>query len=335
MTNGPENAARPKRRVAVIGGASSGIGRATAERFAALGWRLVLAARDAGELETLADTLRDRGGEVCVVPTDIGDAAAVRALAAAALAFGGTIDLWFANVGVGAVGRFEEVPVEAHEQVLRTNLIGHLYEAHAALPIFLRQGHGVFVNMISMVGFAAAPLAAAYSASKFGLRGLSESLRAEMAAYPRIHICDVYPALVDTPALDHAANYTGKAIHPPTPMLDPRRVAEAVVRLADHPRATTLVGAQNWGVRAVHALAPTLSLKLVDRWFEGYFAVAKKAPAGNGNLFQPPGDTPRVDGGYRKPRTRRLPLLITAGILAVIGGAALLHVRGVASAKRA
>lgn len=335
MTNGPEGAAPQRRRVAVISGASSGIGRATAERFATLGWRLVLAARDAGALETLAGTLRDRGGEVCVVPTDIGDAAAVRALATAALTFGDTIDLWFANVGVGAVGRFEDVPVEAHAQVLHTNLVGHLHEAHAVLPIFLRQGHGVFVNMISMVGFAAAPLAAAYSASKFGLRGLSEALRAEMAAHPRIHVCDVYPALVDTPALDHAANYTGKAIHPPTPMLEPRRVAEAVVRLADHPRATTLVGAQNWGVRIVHALAPTLSLKLVDRWFEGYFAMAKGTPVKSGNLFQSPGDTPRVDGGYRKPFTRRLPLLLAAGTLAVIGGAALLHVRDVASAKRA
>jgi short-subunit dehydrogenase len=317
----------PDQRVAVITGASSGIGRATAELFAERGWRLVLAARDPAPLESLAVALRERGAEVRVVPTDVGDNDAVVALAAEALAFGGTIDLWFADAGVGAVGRFEEVPVEAHEQVLRTNLIGHLYEAHAVLPIFLRQGHGVFVNMFSVVGFAAAPMAAAYSASKFGLRGLSEALRAEMAAHPRIHICDVYPPLVDTPALSHAANYTGKALHPPTPMLDPRRVAEAVVRLADHPRATTLVSAQDWFVRIAHALAPTLSLKLIDRWFEGYFAQARAAPVTPGNLFQPPGDTPRIDGGFRKPVRRRLPLLLAGGTLAALGGAALLRRR--------
>ena len=327
MRNDTEQAGDGRSRVAVISGASSGIGRATAERFAALGWQLVLASRDAEALNALAETLRGRGARVRIVPTDIGDAAAVEALANAARTFGGTIDLWFANVGVGAVGRFEDVPVEAHVQVLQTNLIGHLHEAHAALPIFLQQGHGVFVNMISMVGFAAAPLAAAYSASKFGLRGLSEALRAEMAAHPRIHICDVYPALVDTPALDHAANYTGRALHPPTPMLDPRRVAEAVVRLADHPRATTLVGAQNWGVRIVHALAPTLSLKLVDRWFEGYFAAAVAAPVTAGNLFQPPQDRPAIDGGYRKPLSRRLHLLVAGGLVATLAGAALLHRR--------
>lgn len=314
-------------RTAVITGASSGIGRATAKLFAERGWRLVLAARDGDALEALAGGLRGRGAAVLVVPTDIGDNAAVLALAEAAQAFGGTIDLWFANVGVGAVGRFEEVPVEAHEQILRSNLIGHLYEAHASLPIFKRQGRGVFVNMISMVGFAAAPLAAAYSASKFGLKGLSEALRAEQAAHPHIHICDVYPALVDTPALDHAGNYTGKAIHPPTPLLDPRRVAAAVVRLADHPRATTLVGAQNWAARIGHALAPTLSLKIIDRWFEGYFAQARPAPVTGGNLFAPPGDRPRVDGGFRKPLTRRLPLLLAGGTLLALGGAALLRQR--------
>jgi short-subunit dehydrogenase len=314
-------------RTAVITGASSGIGRATAALFAERGWRLVLAARDAEALEALATELRKRGAIVAVVPTDIGDNAAVLALAEAALSFGGTIDLWFANVGVGAVGRFEEVPVEAHEQVLRVNLLGHLYEAHAVLPIFQRQGRGVFINMISMVGFAAAPLAAAYSASKFGLKGLSEALRAEQAAHPHIHICDVYPALVDTPALDHPANYTGKAIHPPLPLVDPRRVAAAVVRLADHPRATTIVGAQTWPARIGHALAPTLSLKLVDGWFEGYFAQARPAAVTSGNLFHPPGDRPRIDGGFRKPVARRLPLLLAGGTLLALGGAALLRRR--------
>ncbi|WP_294251035.1 SDR family oxidoreductase [uncultured Sphingomonas sp.] len=318
-------ATNPSPRTAVITGASSGIGRATARLFAERGWKLVLAARDAGALETLATELRGRGAAVAVVPTDIGDNAAVLALAEAAQAFSGTIDLWFANVGIGAVGRFEEVPIEAHEQVLRSNLMGHLYEAHAVLPIFQRQGRGVFVNMISMVGFAAAPMAAAYSASKFGLKGLSEALRAEQAAHPHIHICDVYPALVDTPALDHAGNYTGKAIHPPTPLLEPRRVAEAVVRLADHPRATTLVGAQNWAARIGHALAPTLSLKIIDRWFEGYFAQARPAAVTSGNLFHSPGDAPRVDGGFRKPVTRRLPLLLVGGTLLALSGAALLR----------
>src|SRR3546814_23314 len=126
--------------------------------------------------------------------------------------FTGKVDLWFSNVGVGAVGKFLDVPIETHEQIVRSNLIGHMNDAHAVLPIFIAQGHGVFVNMISLGGFAAAPFAAAYSASKFGLKGFSEALRAELLAHPGIHICDVYPSFVDTPALRHAGNSTGKAL---------------------------------------------------------------------------------------------------------------------------
>lgn len=316
-------------RLAVITGASSGIGLATAELLAARGWRLVLAARDADALQAVAERLRGTAAGVHVIATDVGNATAVQALAQAALGLGGAIDLWFANVGIGAVGRFEQVPVDAHEQVLRSNLIGHLYEAHAVLPIFLDQRHGIFVNMISMIGFTAAPLGAAYSASKFGLIGLSKSLRAELTAYPDIHICDVYPALVDTPALAHAANYTGKKIRPPTPMLDPRRVAAAVARLADHPRPTTLVGAQTWAARIGHALAPGLSLALIDRWFESYFAGAERVATTSGNLFQPPGDESRVDGGFRRPVRRRLPLLLAAGVVGAVGAAVLLRQRRV------
>src|SRR5690606_22888395 len=117
------------------------------------------------------------------VIADVGDATSVKALAEKALAFG-RIDFWISNAGVGAVGRFEETPIEAHEQIIRTNLLGHINDAHAVLPIFLRQQCGVFINMISLGGFAAAPFATAYSASKFGLRGFSEALRGELADRP-------------------------------------------------------------------------------------------------------------------------------------------------------
>src|SRR3546814_4905362 len=114
---------------------------------------------------------------------------------------------------------------------------------------FNAQGQGVFVNMISLGGFAAAPFAAAYSASKFGLKGFSEALRAELLDHPEIHICDVYPSFVDTPALRHAGNYTGKALSAPSPLLDARTVAGAVVRLADHPKRSVILGSPSWAAR--------------------------------------------------------------------------------------
>src|SRR3546814_6403909 len=86
-------------------------------------------------------------------------------------------------------------------------------DAHAVLPIFMAQRHGIFVNMISLGGLTGTPHAAAYGASKFGLRGFSEALRAEMTEWPDIHICDVYPAFVDTPALRHAGDRTSTRLN--------------------------------------------------------------------------------------------------------------------------
>ncbi|MBB4592842.1 short-subunit dehydrogenase [Xanthomonas arboricola] len=172
----------------VISGASSGIGQATAEAFAERGARLVLAARGEDALQAVAERCRARGATVLVVPTDVKHADQVKALATAAQSFLGRVDLWFGNAGVGAVGKFHEVPIDASAAVIHANLLGRMHDAHAVIPIFIAQGHGVFVNMISSGGFAPTPYAAAYSASKFGQRGFSEALRAELADYPRIHV---------------------------------------------------------------------------------------------------------------------------------------------------
>lgn len=310
-----------QRRTAVIMGASSGIGQATAEAFAQCGWSLVLAARSSEDLETVAGHCRTLGAQVLVVPTDVGDAQAVRALAETAREFTGEIDLWFSNVGVGAVGGFLDVPIETHEQIVRSNLVGHMNDAHAVLPIFIAQGRGVFVNMISLGGFAAAPFAVAYSASKFGLRGFSEALRAELVDHPQIHICDVYPSFVDTPALRHAGNYTGKALSAPPPLLDARTVANAVVRLADHPKPSVILGAPSWAARIGHFLSPSLSARATKAAFERYFASAEPSPITDGNVLAPPDDGARIDGGLRSRPSRRAGLAVAALSTLVIGGA--------------
>ncbi|WP_238384211.1 SDR family NAD(P)-dependent oxidoreductase [Teichococcus vastitatis] len=158
----------------VITGASSGIGQATAEAFAREGARLVLAARGPEALEQVAARCRELGAAVAAVPTDITDTEAVQALAERAVQFGCGIEVWVSVVGTGAVGRFHEVPMAAHEQVIRANLLGHMNDAHAVLPVFLRQERGVLININSVGGYASVPFAAAYGASKFGLRGFTE-----------------------------------------------------------------------------------------------------------------------------------------------------------------
>jgi short-subunit dehydrogenase len=304
--------------VVVITGASSGIGQATAEAFARTGARLVLAARGAEALEEVATRCRSLGAEAIAVPTDVTDAEAVERLAERARSLSGRIDIWVSNVGVGAVGRFQDTPMRAHEQVIRANLIGHMNDAHAVVPLFLRQGYGVFINMISLGGFAAAPFAAAYSASKFGLRGFSEALRAELANYPGIHVCDVYPAFIDTPGLTHGANYTGRALSAPPPVYDARRVAATIVGLARAPRPTATVGWVAHVARLSHLLAPNLTTRIMARFMDSYFRRARPAPLTDGNLFASPNDGGRIDGGLRSPRQRLIGLGALAGCALVV-----------------
>jgi short-subunit dehydrogenase len=252
------------------------------------------------------------------------DPNAVKALAERAMGLG-QIDIWFSNVGVGAVGRFQETPIEAHEQVIRANLLGHINDAYAVIPIFLKQRRGIFINMISLGGFAAAPFATAYSASKFGLRGFAEALRAELADHPYIHVCDIYPAFVDTPGLRHGANYVGREIGAPPPVLNARRVAHAVLDVARSPRPTTMIGSVTVATRLAHLLAPNISARALGRFMEFYFQRAPRIAMSDGNLHAPPAVAGGIDGGFRESHSRfSRPLLLgLAATLALGVGAAL------------
>ncbi|HUD34732.1 MAG TPA: SDR family oxidoreductase [Variovorax sp.] len=289
-------------KVVVITGASSGIGRATALAFARRGHHIVLAARSQDTLQPIADECEAAGGRALVVPTDVTDAAAVRALANHAIAHFGRVDVWFNNVGVGAVGLFDETPIEAHRRVVESNLLGHMNGTHAILPHFRAEGRGTLVNMISLGGWVPSPYATAYSATKFGLRGFSEALRAELSGTPDIHVCEIYPTFVDTPGITHGANYTGRHIQPPPPLLDPRRIASVVLSLAHRPQPKVYVGAPAWPGIVAQALAPGWVGKTM-MWITGR-ALERSTPAEHtdGNLYEPSRGN-AVDGGFRASRT--------------------------------
>lgn len=301
----------------VITGASSGIGRATAAAFAKSGANVVLAARGRDALDAVGVQCESSGGHALVVPCDVSDAQAVRALAHAAITRFDGVDVWINNVGVGAVGAFDAAPMEAHRRVVEANLIGHMNGAHAVLPHFRARRHGILINMISVGGWAAAPYAAAYTASKVGLRGFSAALRAEVTDLPEVYVCEVYPTFVDTPGMVHSTNFTGDQLRPPPPLLDPRSVAAVMVSLSKSPRAVTAIGSVALPARLVQTVAPALTGRVTRQLIDVALGRAALAAQTSGNLFAP-SQSHAIDGGYRKPLRHAAPVAALA-VLGTVG----------------
>lgn len=293
-------------KVVVVTGASSGAGRAIALAFARQGAKLVLAARRQKPLEDAADECIALGAEVLVQVTDVSINEQVLALAAAANDWQGRIDVWVNNAGVLGAGAFEETPFEIHEQIIRTNLLGYMHGAHAVLPYFKAQNYGIIINNISVGGWFPTPYAAGYSASKFGLRGFSESLKGELSAYRDIHVCDLYPAFLDTPGMQHAANYTGKALKPAPPVFDPQKVAAAAVQLSHQPQPLRTVGFVSPLLRLGHAIAPQLMRNITAVVIRNYLKAAPEIEKTEGNIFHPQEHGVAIHGGWNSAVDKEL-----------------------------
>jgi short-subunit dehydrogenase len=314
-------------KLVVITGASSGIGRATAKAFACKGARIVLAARDEDALYDVLDECTDCGTEAMAVPTDVTVSEQVRNLAERAAEFGnGQIDIWINNAGVGAVGSFETTPLDAHEHVIQTDLLGYVRGAFFALPYFKAQQRGTLINTLSLGSWVAQPYAAAYSASKFGLRGFTEALRGELTEFPNIQVCDIYPSVMDTPGFRDGGNYTGHALKPPSPIYDPHLVAKAIVECAITPRATTTVGGAARVARVSHFLVPGLT-QLMGWLTRRAISHSPASAISSGNLFEPPSDRRSVEGGWRE-RKINAPALLTVASGLLIAGCAYAILRG-------
>jgi short-subunit dehydrogenase len=285
----------------IITGASSGAGRAAAVEFAPHKPFLVLASRNEIALQEVAGECRELGAEVLVVPTDVTDPKAMINLANAANDWKGHIDVWINNAGVLAAGDFDVTPIEVHEQVVQINLMGYLNGAYAVLPFFKKQQKGIIINNISVGGFSPVPYGAGYTASKFGLRGFSKALKGELAAWPNIHVCDLFPAFLDTPGIVHAGNYTGKHLKPAPPVYDPRRLALAMVELVKNPKENTYVGSVSLLLKLSNALFPELTPKLTGFVMRRYFNEAEAIPATNGNLFNTVNYGMSSHGGFGLP----------------------------------
>lgn len=316
-----------KQTTIVITGASSGIGRAIALEFAKEHAHLVLAARQEENLLEIVQECQRLGAEAKAVPTDSTDLEAMQNLAEKAIeAFDQRIAVWVNCAGIGTVGDFLETPLDAHLQVIKTNLFGYIHGCYAVLPHFKEAGTGIIINLNSLGAFIPLPFATGYSASKFGLLGFMEALRGELSDEPNIHVCDLYPVSVDTPGYLHAANFTGTTLKPVKPLIAPEVVARTAVELAKHPKAQTSLGWPSALARVGYTVFPKLSRNLVGQLFREYFRIGSPSPITEGHIFEPHRERGRIsDGhlkthkieGFSKPGIDRAAVAKVGGVLAL------------------
>lgn len=294
-------------KVVVITGASSGFGKGAARAFSEAGASLVLAARREALIEDLAREIGSSGGRALAVTTDVSRREDVERLGQRAVEHFGRVDVWINNAGVGALGRFEDVPLSDHVQVIETDLVGTLYGSYVALQQFRRQGSGTLINVSSVVGKVAAPYYASYCAAKFGVAGLSAAIRQELRQNKvrDVHVCTVMPTTFDTPFFDHVSNYTGHEVKMIPPVYEPHRVVEVMVRLATEPEDEVMVGTAAKVSGVAHQIAPEATERL---WGAQVHRVqmeqAPPAEASKGAVHEPVPIGTEVSGSHTPPGKR-------------------------------
>lgn len=252
-------------RVAVVTGASSGIGLAVAQHLAREGVAVVMGARRADRLESAAAAIRTAGGRAETVAMDVTSEADVVRLVARAQEVFGRLDVMVCNAGFGYYGTVEQTDGDTMRRMMDVNFNGTFYGARAALPVFRRAGRGHLVIVSSIVGRRGIAQMSGYSATKAAQVGFAEALRAEFAGTD-IHVSVVYPVSTDTEFKYAMERDFGHSVAGLGPTQSVDAVARAIVRCVRRPAPEVYPHALSRALTIVNAIAPGLADRMVRRY---------------------------------------------------------------------
>lgn len=307
-------------KVAIVTGASSGVGWQSAVRLAEQGVRLCVTARRAEALEKLQIQVLRLGGECLVAPGDVTVQEDVERVVRACVEHYGRVDILVNVAAVQSYGFFEELPWEHLTRTFDVNCFGYMRFARAVLPHFRAQGSGHILNVQSMLSKGGAPLLVAYASAKHATLGWAKSLELELRG-TGISVSNVLVPSVATPMFDHAPTQLNLAPMPVPPTYEPDVPARAVVKCARRPGRTVVpVFLQGKLILWMDRWLPQ-----VGKWILGRFGARmqvreKPLDRPEGNLFHPvpQGVGPR---GSVPPTPRWKRFTATAGLVALASGA--------------
>jgi short-subunit dehydrogenase len=251
--------------VAVITGASSGIGLAVAEHLARAGAAVVLGARRGHRLEVAVQRIRADGGRAESVVMDVTNEAEVMRLVTRALEAFGRLDVMVCNAGFGYYGSVDEMDDGVMERMMNVNFMGTFYGTRAALPVFRRQGHGHLIFVSSIVAKRGIPMMSGYSATKAAQAAFAESLRSEFSGTD-IHVSAVCPVSTTTEFRDAMERDFGHQVSGLGPKQAVEDVARAIVRCVRRPTAEVYPHRMSRGLAILNVLAPAFTDRLVRKY---------------------------------------------------------------------
>src|SRR5690554_2316222 len=285
-------------KVAVVTGASAGVGRATALAFARDGAAVALLARSAERLDAAVNEITALGGTALALPVDVADPDQLAQAAAHIEEELGPIDVWVNNAMVTVLSRAVEMTADEYRRVTEVSYLGTVYGTLTALQYMRARNRGVIVQVGSALAYRGIPLQSAYCAAKFAVRGFTDSVRVELIyENSPIHLTMVQLAAFNTPQFQWARYRQSAQPQPLPPIFQPELAAKAIVWASKHRRRELYVGFPALKTIVGNKLFPGLADRMAARQgFTGQmdFSVPPPAPADqrDDNLFTP------VSGDY-------------------------------------